>query len=35
MKTNNDNSYNIDKVLEHEYNVEEKPLTKFPDKLIK
>jgi len=35
MKTNNGNSYNIDKVLEHEYNVEEKPLSKFPDKLIK
>ena len=28
-------SYKINKVLEHEYNVEEKPLSSFPEKLIR
>ena len=35
MKSSISKSYNIDKVLEYEYNVDEKPLTSFPDKLIK
>ena len=28
-------NYKINKVLEHEYNVEEKPLSSFPEKLIR
>ena len=30
-----DNNYKINEVLKHEYNIKEKPLTSFPEKLIK
>lgn len=35
MLESNTEGYKIDKVLKHEYNIEEKPLTSFPEKLIK
>ena len=35
MKGENKNLIKINEVLKHEYNTEEKPLTSFPDKLIK
>ena len=35
MKSENKNLLKINEVLKHEYNTEEKPLTSFPDKLIK
>ena len=35
MKGENKNLIKINEVLKHEYNTEDKPLTSFPDKLIK